>query len=129
MKYGVVKMGFCPIGKFVFSHEDAKHYKGKLESRMDQLGVNYIGIDQAITDGIVRSYDDVEPVVNYLKEQKIDCLFIPHCNFGTESAAGLIAKRLGVPVLLWGPGMKRLWRTEPANRDSLCGMFCNIKGD
>jgi L-fucose isomerase-like protein len=127
MKYGVVKMGFCPIGKFVFSHEDAKHYKGKLESRMDQLGVNYIGIDQAITDGIVRSYDDVEPVVNYLKEQKIDCLFIPHCNFGTESAAGLIAKRLGVPVLLWGPRDEAPLEDGTRYRDSLCGMFATSK--
>lgn len=127
MKYGVVKMGFCPIGKFVFSHEDAKRYKTKLEEKMNQLGVNYVGIDDAVTDGIIRSYDDVEPAVKYLKQQNIDCLFIPHVNFGTESAAGLIAKRLNVPVLLWGPRDEAPLEDGTRYRDSLCGMFASSK--
>lgn len=29
-----VKLGFCPIGKFVFSHEDAMRYKGVLEEKL-----------------------------------------------------------------------------------------------
>lgn len=125
--YEVVKLGFCPIGKFVFSHEDAKVYKAKLENKMNEMKVNYIGIDEVIPDGIVRSHNDVDKVVEFLKEQKIDCLFIPHCNFGTESAAGMIAKKLGVPTLLWGPVDKAPLEDGTRLRDSLCGIFASSK--
>ncbi len=125
--YEVVKVGVCPIGKFAFSHEDAKRYKTKIEKKLDEMKVNYIGIDEVIKDGIIRSFDDVEPVVEFLKLQKIDCLFIPHCNFGTESAAGMIAKKLGVPTLLWGPRDQAPLEDGTRLRDSLCGMFASSK--
>lgn len=73
MKYEVVKLGFCPIGKFVFSHGDAKRFKFEIENKLNQMGVNYVGIDGVIPDGIVRSYDHVDPVVKYLKTQNIAC--------------------------------------------------------
>lgn len=125
--YNIVKMGFCPIGKFVFSHEDAKLYKAELEVKMRSMGVNFIGIDSVIKDGIIRGYQDIELAVQYLKEQKVDCLFIPHCNFGTESAAGMIAKKMGVPVLLWGPRDNAPLEDGTRLRDSLCGMFASSK--
>lgn len=125
--YSVVKVGFCPIGKFVFSHEDAKVYKEKLEKKMNEMEVNYVGIDSVIKDGVIRCYNDIEPTVEYLKSQKVDCLFIPHCNFGTESAAGMIAKKLGVPTLLWGPRDKAPLPDGTRLRDSLCGMFASSK--
>jgi L-fucose isomerase-like protein len=125
--YQNIKLGFCPIGKFVFSHEDAKVFKKKIEDKMIQMKVNFTGIDKVIKDGIIRSYEDVEPAVEYLKTQKLDCLFIPHCNFGTESAAGMIAKKLGVPVLLWGPRDKAPLEGGTRLRDTLCGMFASSK--
>jgi L-fucose isomerase and related proteins len=123
----MVKVGFCPIGKFVFSHEDAKLFKLKLEKKLSEMGINYVGIDNVTKDGMVRSYEDVEGVVDYLESQKIDCLFVPHCNFGTESAVGLIAKRLGVPTLLWGPRDGAPLEDGTRLRDSLCGMFASSK--
>ena len=74
--YEVVKVGFYPIGKFVFSHEDAKVYKAELEKKFNEIQVNYIGIDKVIRDGIIRSYDDVEPAVEYLNEEIL--LDVPH---------------------------------------------------
>lgn len=125
--YGSVNLGFCPIGKFVFSHDDAKAYKAILENKFSEIGINYIGIDDVIEDGIIRSYDDIDKAVDFLKSHHIDCLFIPHCNFGTESAAGMIAKRLGVPTLLWGPRDKAPAEDGTRLRDSLCGMFASSK--
>lgn len=125
--YSKIKIGFCPIGKFVFSHEDAQIYKTKLEEKMTEMGVNYIDIDGVIEDGIIRSYDHIDMAVEFLKLQGIDCLFIPHCNFGTESAAGMIAKKLGKPVLLWGPRDKAPLEDGTRLRDSLCGMFATSK--
>ncbi len=42
-----VKLGFCPIGKFVFSHEDALRYKTQIENRLRQWGVSYVSLDGA----------------------------------------------------------------------------------
>ncbi len=122
-----VLVGFCPIGKFVFSHEDALRQKQLIEQKMQAMGVNYVGIDDVIADGMVRDIADVNPVVEHLRAKGIDCLFMPHCNFGTESAVGLIGKRLQVPVLIWGPRDGYPLADGTRLRDSLCGMFASTK--
>lgn len=116
-------MAFCPIGKFVFSHADALRQKKILQDKLRQWRVNFVGLDNVIEDGLVRDYAHVEPVLEHFRRHDVDCLFIPHCNFGTEHAAALIARDIGVPVLLWGP---RDAAPEPDGarlRDTLCGMF------
>ncbi len=125
--YSDIKLGLCPMGKFVFSHEDAKTQKKSIENKLTVLKVDYVGIDSVLEDGIVRTYGDIELVVNHFKMQDIDGLFIPHCNFGTESATGMIAKKLGVPVLLWGPRDDAPLEDGTRLRDSLCGMFAASK--
>jgi L-fucose isomerase-like protein len=69
----------------------------------------------------------VEPVTRYFREKRIDALFVPHCNFGTEGAVGMIARNLGVPVLLWGPRDEAPLSDGSRHRDSLCGMFASSK--
>jgi len=120
-------LGFCPIGKFVFSHEDALRYKRILEGKLAEWNVDFVGIDEAVTDGIVRSQKDVGPVVDHLRSRKVDALFIPHCNFGTEGAAGVIARDLGVPTLLWGPRDEAPQADGTRLRDTLCGLFATSK--
>ena len=125
--YTGIKLGFCPIGKFVFSHDDAKLYKKLIEEKMDRMGIHYVTIDDVIKDGIIRTHDDVGPAVDFLKSQNVDCIFLPHCNFGTESAAGLIGKKMGVPVLLWGPRDNAPQEDGTRLRDTLCGLFASSK--
>jgi len=122
-----VLLGVCPIGKFVFSHEDALRQKQAILEKLDEWHVNYCTIDGVITDGMIRDQKHVEPVVKYFREQGIDALFVPHCNFGTEGAVGMIAKELGVPVLLWGPRDEAPLPDGSRHRDSLCGMFASSK--
>ncbi len=126
-KQKTVKLGVCPIGKFVFSHEDAKIQKQLIYNKLDELKVDYVDIESVLRDGLVRDHSHVEPVVKYFKEQGIDALFLPHCNFGTESAVGMIAKELRVPALLWGPRDEAPAEDGTRLRDSLCGMFASSK--
>jgi len=116
-------LGVCPIGKFVFSHEDAMVQKRKIYSKLDELDVNYVTVEEVLTDGMVRDQSDVDPVVAFFTAKKITALFIPHCNFGTEGAAAMISKRLGVPVLLWGPQDGAPEADGSRLRDTLCGLF------
>jgi len=116
-------LGLCPIGKFVFSHEDAIRFKGMIRDRLDRWQVRYVDLETVLPDGMVRDQKHVEPVVRYFRAQGIDALFIPHCNFGTEGAAAMIAKQCGVPTLLWGPRDEAPLADGSRLRDSLCGMM------
>lgn len=118
-----VLLGLCPIGKFVFSHEDALVQKQKVIEVLRQQGVTFCDLDGVLPDGMVRDQKHVEPVVQYFRQQNIDALFIPHCNFGTEGAAAMIAKHCGVPTLLWGPRDDAPQADGTRLRDSLCGML------
>jgi L-fucose isomerase-like protein len=120
-------IGVCPMGKFVFSHEDALRQKKALLKKLDGWKVNYCTIDGILPDGMVRDQKHVGPVVTYFQEKKVDALFVPHCNFGTEGAVGMIGKKLAVPVLLWGPRDEAPLGDGSRYRDSLCGMFASSK--
>ena len=120
-------LGVCPIGKFVFSHEDALLQKNKIFGKLGNWKVNYCDIEEVLPDGIVRDQDHVAPVVEYFKSKNIDALFIPHCNFGTEGAAAMIAKKLDKPTLLWGPRDEIVFEDGSRLRDSLCGMLATSK--
>ena len=121
------KLGLCPIGKFVFSHEDAMKYKKEIEKKLKKWGINFANIDAAVKDGMVRGTEDIEPAIKSLKNSNVDALFLPHCNFGTEHAAGLIARDMGLPVLIWGPRDEAPLKDGKRLRDSLCGMFASTK--
>lgn len=127
VRYRPLKLGFCPIGKFVFSKEESLRYKELIEDRLREWDVNYVGIDSVTEQGLVRSHKDVNAVVDFLKDHKVDALFLPHCNFGTESAAGVIARDLGVPTLLWGPRDDAPLPDGTRSRDTLCGLFASSK--
>ena len=122
-----VLLGVCPIGKFVFSHEDALRQKKAILEKLDAWQLNYCTIDGLIPDGMVRDQKHVDPVVEHFRQRRTDALFVPHCNFGTEGAVGMIGKKLGVPVLLWGPRDEAPLADGSRYRDSLCGMFASSK--
>jgi len=127
MKHTKPLLGLAPIGKFVFSHEDALVQKGKIEQLLKRLGVRYVNVDGVIPDGMVRDQKHVEPVVRHLASQGVDAVFMPHCNFGTEGACGMIGRKLGVPVLLWGPRDEAPLEDGTRLRDTLCGLFASSK--
>lgn len=116
-------LGLCPIGKFVFSHEDAVRFKGMICDRLHRFGVRFVDLETVLPDGMIRDQKHVDPVVHWFQEQRIDALFIPHCNFGTEGAAAMIARKCGVPTLLWGPRDEAPLADGSRLRDSLCGMM------
>jgi L-fucose isomerase-like protein len=127
MKHETPLLGLAPIGKFVFSHEDAMRYKGRVEAMLKKLGVRYVNLDGIIPDGMVRDQRHVDPCVAYLKRQGVDALFMPHCNFGTEGACGMLGQRMNVPVLLWGPRDEAPLPDGTRLRDTLCGLFASSK--
>ena len=127
MSASPVRLGFCPIGKFVFSHEDALKYKRLLEGTLESLDVAFVALDGVLPDGMVRSQEHVDPTVEHFRKADVDAIFMPHCNFGTEGAVGAIGRKLGVPVLLWGPRDEAPLPDGTRLRDSLCGLLASSK--
>jgi L-fucose isomerase-like protein len=120
-------LGLCPIGKFVFSNEDAVHYKKRLQAVLKGWNVSYVDLEGVLEDGLVKDQKQVEKTVAHFQQAGIDCLFIPHCNFGTEGAAAMVARKLDVPTLLWGPRDEAPLPDGTRLRDSLCGLFATSK--
>ncbi len=120
-------VGLCPIGKFVFSHEDAMRQKEALQEKLRGWEIPFVDLDGVLEDGMVREHGHVDAVVRHFRQQEIDCLFVPHCNFGTESAVGMIGRELKLPTLLWGARDEAPLPDGTRLRDSLCGMFASSK--
>ncbi len=118
-------LGVCPIGKFVFSHEDAIRQKQMLFRKLDAWKIRYCHLDRVLPDGLVRDQAHVGPAVDYFKKQGVDAVFMPHCNFGTEGAVGMIGREAGVPLLLWAPRDEAPLADGSRLRDSLCGVLAS----
>lgn len=120
-------LGLCPIGKFVFSHDDAMRWKRELQAALGAWGIEYVDLDGVIEDGMIRDQAHTAAAVAHFRRHDINALFMPHCNFGTEGAAGIIGRDVGVPLLLWGPRDEAPQPDGTRLRDSLCGMFASSK--
>lgn len=120
-------LGLCPIGKFVFSHEDAIRQKIALQKRLRELKIPFVDLEGLLPDGLVRDQKQVQAVVDHFRQARVRCLFLPHCNFGTEGAAAMIAHRLSVPTLLWGPRDEAPQKDGTRLRDTLCGLLATSK--
>jgi L-fucose isomerase-like protein len=121
------RLGFCPMGKFVFSNEDAVRYKELIRRKLDDWAIPTVDLEGVLEDGLVKDQRHVDAAVAHFRQAGIDALFMPHCNFGTEGAVGVIAKKLGVPVLLWGPRDEAPLPDGTRLRDTLCGLFASSK--
>lgn len=120
-------LGLCPIGKFVFSHEDAMRYKCRLQDALKAWDIRTVDLDNVLEDGIIRDQSHAAAAVAHFRKMGVDGLFMPHCNFGTEGAVGIIARDTGVPVLLWGPRDEAPQSDGTRLRDSLCGLMASSK--
>lgn len=122
-----VKLGFVPTRRSIFSAPDALKYARLTRMRLEELNVEFVGIDDINDEGLLYNDEDLERIEQKFKEAGVDGLFFPHCNFGTEYVCARLAKHLGVPVLLWGPRDERPDENGIRLRDSQCGLFATGK--
>jgi L-fucose isomerase-like protein len=122
-----VKLGYAPTRRSIFSAPDAVKYRGLTKARLEELGVDIVDIDGINSEGLLYSDKDLPAIIGKFKAEKIDGLFIPHCNFGSEYACAQLAKALGLPVLLWGPRDEAPDEKGIRLRDSQCGLFATGK--
>ncbi|MDR3248847.1 MAG: L-fucose/L-arabinose isomerase family protein [Treponema sp.] len=122
-----IKLGFAPTRRSIFSAPDAVKYRLLTKARLAELGVDIVDIDDINGEGLLYDDRDIPGIIEKFTAAKVDGLFFPHCNFGTEYAVAQLASTMKLPVLLWGP---RDEAPDPKGirlRDSQCGLFATGK--
>ena len=66
---------------------------------------------------------DVPAVVERMQQEKVDAIFLINTNFGNEEVAGMVARELNKPVLLWGPQDDSFLEDGTRYTDTQCGLF------
>ena len=62
-------------------------------------------------------------VAQVFSKEEVDAIIIITANFGNEEAAGLLARQIGKPVLLWGPLDEEFTPEGMRFTDTQCGLF------
>jgi len=122
-----VVLGFAPTRRSIFSAPDAVKYADLTRKKLKEMGVTFVDITDISEDGLLHSENDRIRITEKFKAEKIDGLFIPHGNFGTEYEVARLSRECGVPVLLWGPRDERPDENGIRLRDSQCGLFATGK--
>jgi len=123
----MIKIGFAPTRRSIFSAPDAIKYANLTRERLKELGIDFVDITEFNEEGLLYSDTDMLKIAEKFKAEKIDGLFVPHCNFGTEYLVAKLSKELAVPVLLWGPRDERPSADGIRLRDTQCGLFATGK--
>ena len=122
-----IVLGLAPTRRSIFSAPDAVKYANLTRDRLRELGVEFVDIDDINEEGLLYAEEDRLKILEKFRREKVDGLFLAHCNFGTEYLCARLAKDLGVPVLLWGPLDERPDENGVRLRDSQCGLFATGK--
>lgn len=122
-----MKLGYVPTRRSIFSAPDAIKYRGLTAERLTELGIEFVDITDINEEGLLYDDQDVEKIAEKFEKEGVDGLMLAHCNFGTEYVCARLAKRLGLPVLLWGPLDERPEPDGVRLRDTQCGLFATGK--
>lgn len=122
-----IKLGYVPTRRSIFSAPDAVKYRGLTADRLTELGIDFVDITDINEEGLLYDDRDVEKIAEKFEKEGVDGLMLAHCNFGTEYVCARLAKRLGLPVLLWGPLDERPEPNGERLRDTQCGLFATGK--
>lgn len=127
MKEYKIKLGVAATRRSIFSKEDAKNYKNLTSEKLEALNIDFVNIDDINEEGLLFEEEHVDKVVEKFKAEKVDALFFPHCNFGSEDLVAKVAKKMQLPVLLWGPRDDAPLPDGTRSRDTQCGLFATGK--
>lgn len=134
-----LKIGLCPIRRWIkeppkrygifqsdYAVDNKKMAIDYIKAHFTDNDTSFIDLDWLNKEGVLCLEDDCQKVADFFRKEKIDALMIINCNFGMENCAGLVARELGVPVLLWGP-RDRNFSNDIRYTDTQCGLFAMSK--
>ena len=124
-----IKIGYMPTKRRFFSGEDAFKYKGIIREAIGKIApdVEFVDLEGLNETGLLASLEDAQAAAARFIAAGVQGIFTPHCNFGCEEAVAVAARKVGVPLLLWGPRDEMPLANGERLRDSQCGLFATSK--
>ncbi|MBQ8803921.1 MAG: L-fucose/L-arabinose isomerase family protein [Tyzzerella sp.] len=122
-----IRLAYCPTRRDVFSREEAIRYSEMIRSQLEQFPIDIVDLTGINEEKLLYQDCDIQTIIERFLETKVDAVFFPHCNFGSENRVAQVAKALQVPVLLWGPRDDAPEQNGYRTRDSQCGLFATGK--
>ncbi len=129
LKIALVPIRRHIIGKRVgiFSQAVAKEVKDDvvpyIKANFASAKVSFVDIEDFNEEGLFYDVMDSERLAARLKAAAVDAVFLINCNFGSEEAAGRLARLVGKPVLMWAVRDTRIDPDGMRYTDAQCGSF------
>jgi len=121
-------LGVAATRRDVFDAKEAQKYKDIVLKEIKSYGTaEIIDIDDINEEGLLFDEKDLDAVEAKFRKAGVNGLFFPHGNFGTEFLVGKLAKRMNLPVLIWGPRDDSPGEGGVRSRDTQCGLFASGK--
>ena len=130
-----VKIGLVPIRRdctprpgifnWEYAEDRARKTVAYIEEHFTSENVSFVDLKSINEVEVLYNEKDVQPVVDLMRKERADAIFIINSNFGNEEVAAMVTKELGLPVLLWGPldDVETVDSEGYRYRDSQCGLF------
>ena len=128
-----VKIGLVPMRRDVtprpgiFNWEKAEERCAKavayIKEHFADDCISFVDLEGINDVAVLYAEKDVDAVVCRFQAEQVDAVFLINGNFGNEEVAGMVAKALGKPVLLWGPQDDVFEPDGSRYTDSQCGLF------
>lgn len=128
-----VKIGLAPIRRDLAPRSGNMNWE-KAEARAKQCvsfirehftncNTAFIDVDGITERNIIVTENDSLKVAQKFSKENVDAVVIIAANFGNEEAAGLLARKIGKPILLWGPLDEEFTPEGMRFTDTQCGLF------
>ena len=123
----MIRLAYCPTRRDVFSREEAIKFNESIRRAIDDFPVEIVDLEGINEEKLLYQDRDIPAIIERFCAHKVDAVFFPHCNFGSENRVAQVARALNVPVLLWGPRDDAPNNDGLRSRDSQCGLFATGK--
>lgn len=128
--YDKVILGFSPTKREIMKNSDAIPNRSEVKSKIEKLidkRVELVEIDTLVDNGLIQNLDDVIKVEKHFRQENVDALFIPHCDFGEEAVVAKLGKVMNKPLLVWAPREFEPRTAIGKMTDAQCGLFASTK--
>ncbi len=125
----VVKIGIVPIKRGFTDMVSALEQKYLFLNKCKEIApeqVELVDLEGVLPEGILYADTQLDATAAFLKEQAVDAIFLPHCDFGNEEVVGRIGAMMRLPVLVWG-NRDPLPTPGKRDRDTQCGTLASTK--
>lgn len=128
-----VKIGLVPLRRdctprpglfnWEFAEERGRKTVAYIKEHFTTELIQFVDLKGVIDVETLWSCNDVDKVAEHFRKQGVDSIVLIPANFGNEEAAGELAKKMGKPVLLWGPQDDTFYEDGSRRTDTQCGIF------